>query len=185
MRATLILLLALLLGACSRGPLAARAVQPKSAAAMTVASDSFAPGGAIAARYAGPQALSPPLHWSAVPGAQAYAIVMQDSDSPTPKPFVHWTIWNIPAEATALAEGVAPQPLLVIPDGARQGANDAGGIGYFGPAPPSGVHHYHLQLFALDQPLNVAPGAKLDALLAAMKGHVLAAGELAGTFAAH
>jgi len=188
MRAPLAILLLLLLTACgghAQGSLARGVLPARSAKAIAVSSDAFVAGGQIALRNAGVgQNLSPSLRWTRVAGAQTYALVVQDSDSPGPKPLVHWLLWNVPGDATSLAEGVAPQPTLVIPDGAHQGANDAGSVGYSGPAPPSGVHHYHFQLFALDAPLPLAGGGNLDALLAAMKGHVLASGELIGTYTA-
>jgi Raf kinase inhibitor-like YbhB/YbcL family protein len=121
--------------------------------------------------------ISPPLVWSPIAGARSYAIVLEDPDAGGPRPFVHWLVWNIPGTVTALAAGqVAP--------GAVQGRNDHDTIGYFGPRPPSGVHHYHLHIFALNAPLALAPGADRWALSAAMNDHVMAVGELVGTFAA-
>jgi Raf kinase inhibitor-like YbhB/YbcL family protein len=121
--------------------------------------------------------ISPPLSWTPIPGARSYAIVLEDPDAPGPRPFVHWLVWNIPGTVTTLAAGqVAP--------GAATGRNDHDTVGYFGPHPPSGVHHYHLHIFALNAPLALAPGADRQALSAAMNDHVMAVGELVGTFAA-
>jgi Raf kinase inhibitor-like YbhB/YbcL family protein len=76
------------------------------------------------------------------------------------------------------------QPRLTQPEGVLQGRTSRGSVGYFGPKPPVGdpPHHYHFQVFALDAKLDVPAGADRDQLLAAMQGHVLAAGELVGTY---
>jgi Raf kinase inhibitor-like YbhB/YbcL family protein len=92
--------------------------------------------------------------------------------------------WNIPAETTSLREGLQKQDRLEDPSGMRQGPSTSGQIGYRGPRPPAGdpPHHYHVQIFAIDRPLDLPPGAGRDDVLAASKGHVLASGELVGTF---
>ena len=177
MRLALTLILALWVAGC--GP-ARSAPAPMRLASAAVGAD-----GRIAARQSAyGQNRSPPLSWSAVAGARAYAIILEDPDAPGPRPFVHWTIWNIPAGVTSLPEGLATGGTLQSPRGALQGANGAGGIGYFGPRPPSGVHHYRFEIYALDAPLALAPGADRAAVAGALRGHVLASGELKGTFAA-
>jgi Raf kinase inhibitor-like YbhB/YbcL family protein len=145
-------------------------------ASLQLSSAAFAAGAPIPRRYSNyGENRSPPLRWTAVAGARTYALSIQDPDAAQAHPFVHWLVWNIPGSATALPEGGLPH----LP----QGRNDAGYTGYFGPHPPSGVHHYHIRLFALDTPLALAPGTQLPALTAAMRGHVLATGELVATFA--
>ena len=111
---------------------------------------------------------------------------MEDPDAAKPKPFVHWVAWNIPADVTALPEGLHTLPRLTDPEDLRQGSNSRGSTGYFGPKPPpgTGTHHYHFQLFALDTTLDVDPGADRDTLLKAVQGHVLGKAKLVGTFAA-
>ncbi|HST45521.1 MAG TPA: YbhB/YbcL family Raf kinase inhibitor-like protein [Luteimonas sp.] len=128
--------------------------------------------------------LSPALSWAAVPGARSYAIVMEDPDAKPITPFVHWVAWNIPASVTALPEGLQEQPRLVQPDGMLQGRTSRGSVGYYGPRPPVGdpPHHYHVQVLALDTVLDVPAGADRDRVLAAAKGHVLARGEVIGTY---
>ncbi|MGI8840867.1 MAG: YbhB/YbcL family Raf kinase inhibitor-like protein [Caulobacteraceae bacterium] len=176
MRIALSLVLAFCLAGCGRA---------QNVAAMRLTSSAVGAGGAIAQRQSGyGQNLSPPLSWTAAAGAKAYAVILEDPDAPGPRPFVHWTIWNIPAGVTSLPEGVATGARPPSPAGATQGANDAGGTGYFGPKPPSGVHHYRFQVFALDAALDLPGGAGRSALSAAMNGHVVARGELAATFAA-
>ncbi|MGH6956474.1 MAG: YbhB/YbcL family Raf kinase inhibitor-like protein, partial [Caulobacteraceae bacterium] len=154
---------------------------------IEMVSDALGAKGEIDSRYtAYGQNLSPPLRWTPVEGAGAYVIVLEDPDAPMEKPFVHWTIWNIPGSIASLPEGVTNNQHPATPQGAVQGRNDNGSYGYFGPRPPAGtgVHHYHFQIFALDGPLSLRPDANLRALVDAMKGRVLADGELVGTFAA-
>ena len=130
--------------------------------------------------------LSPPLRWTPVEGAGAYALILEDPDAPGEKPFVHWLIWNIPGSLDFLPEGLPNNEHPVTPQGAVQAKNDNGSYGYFGPRPPAGtgVHHYHLQIFALDGPLTLKSDADIRALVNAMQGRVLADSELIGTFEA-
>jgi hypothetical protein len=130
--------------------------------------------------------LSPPLRWTPVAGAGAYAIILEDPDAPMERPFVHWLIWNIPADVDWLPEGIPNNANPVTPQGAVQGRNDNGSYGYFGPRPPAGTgtHHYHFQIFALDGPLTLHADADIRALVDAMKGRVIADAELVGTYAA-
>jgi len=159
----------------------------RGGASSSLQTKAFADGQAIPLRYSEyGEGVSPPLSWQAVEGAQSYALVMEDPDADMPKPFVHWVAWNIPGQMTSLPEGLITHPRLTEPADLRQGRNSYGSTGYFGPKPPpgSGVHHYHFQLFALDTPLDVAPGADRDTLLEAMRGHVIGKARVIGTFAA-
>jgi Raf kinase inhibitor-like YbhB/YbcL family protein len=124
---------------------------------------------------------SPPLAWTGVPvETRAFALICDDPDAPRGT-WVHWVIWNLPADAVELGQAVPPNPEL--PSGARQGLNDSGEIGYGGPCPPRGKpHRYFFRLFALDSALNLSPGAKRGDLEQAMEGHVLATGTLMGTY---
>ena len=94
--------------------------------------------------------------------------------------FVHWVIYNIPASSRGLPEAVPANGQLA--DGTLQGNNGAGKAGYTGPCPPSGTHRYFFKLYALDNVLSLSSGAGKDQLLKAMQGHILAQGELMGTF---
>lgn len=127
---------------------------------------------------------SPRIAWSAVKGARSYVVIMEDPDARPITPFVHWLAWNIPANHRHLPEGLQEQPRLRDPEGVLQGRTSRGSVGYLGPRPPVGdpPHHYHFQVFALDSMLEVPFGAERDELLTAMQGHVLAAGELVGTY---
>ena len=124
--------------------------------------------------------VSPPLAWSGIPtGTQSLALIVDDPDAPS-KVWTHWVLFNLPASTAWLAENVPPQPTL--PDGAKQGTNDFHKIGYGGPCPPSGTHHYHFHLYALDDAVGLAPGASKQDLLDAMQGHVIDEGELIGLY---
>jgi Raf kinase inhibitor-like YbhB/YbcL family protein len=152
-------------------------------------SSAFENGQPIPRRYSGEgEDISPPLAWDAPPaGTQELALICDDPDAPTPKPWVHWVIYAIPADVHSLLAAVPNEPQLQEPAAACQGKNswDKGvTIGYRGPMPPPGhgTHHYYFRLYALDAKLNLAPGATKDKLLAAMKGHVLAEGKLVGKY---
>ncbi|HET7811057.1 MAG TPA: YbhB/YbcL family Raf kinase inhibitor-like protein [Steroidobacteraceae bacterium] len=130
------------------------------------------------------EGVSPELWWEKVDGAKSYALILEDPDARTDMPFVHWVAYNIPPDRTSLPEGLEARPQLSDPKGLLQGRTSKGEVGYFGPRPPVGdpPHHYHFQVFALDRELDVPPGAECDEVLHAMRGHVLAAGELVGTY---
>ena len=131
----------------------------------------------------GPDA-SPPLEWSSLPkGAVELAIICDDPDAPRSEPWVHWVIYGIPALTAGFLEGLPKTPTLEDPEGATQGLNDFGRIGYGGPAPPRGkVHHYHFRIYALDQATRLPPRMTKSQVLAAMKGHILDEGLLIGTY---
>jgi phosphatidylethanolamine-binding protein (PEBP) family uncharacterized protein len=98
---------------------------------------------------------SPPLAWGSRPdGAASLAIIMDDLDVN----FIHWVAYDM-------------DPAL-------------GGFGYGGPCPPEGQEHtYRFRLFVLDAPVDLEPGASADELEMAMEGHIIAEGELTGTYA--
>jgi para-nitrobenzyl esterase len=152
----------------------------KSGAHLTVESPAFKNGGDIPfenTQYRGN--IFPGLSWTAGPaGTRSYAIIMQDPDAIfKDMPILHWTMFNIPASVTKL-DAAMPAP----PAGSSYGPNISGtNQAYRGPhTPPGPKHHYHLQLFALDTVLGADAGADYAALTGAMKGHVLAEGELIG-----
>ncbi len=165
-------------------PLAAQRLPVR--ARVAVNSSAFRDGAMLADKYSEyADGVSPPLSWQSVPGAQSYAIVVEDPDAKPYQPFVHWLAWNIPATVTMLPEGVQEQPRLTEPDGVLQGRNTRGSTGWYGPKPPVGdpAHRYHFQVFALDTKLALPFGADREQLVAAMKGHVLAQGTIVGKFA--
>ena len=145
---------------------------------MTLTSQAFGQGAAIPVRYSCSGAdVSPPLAWTGAPsGTKSLALTVIDPDAPG-KPFVHWVVFNVPATATDLGEGARP------PEGSTEGRNDFGSNGYRGPCPPPGSrHHYHFKLYALDTELTLRSGASESSFQDAIQDHVLASGELVGTF---
>jgi Raf kinase inhibitor-like YbhB/YbcL family protein len=128
--------------------------------------------------------VSPALSWTMRPEAEAYALIVEDPDAPTPQPFLHWMIWNIPGAATGLPRGVSSQPHPTVAKGAVQGRNGAGKTGYYGPRPPEGhgVHRYHFQLFALDKRLPDDPNLSREELTDMLKAHTLVDAELVATY---
>jgi len=108
---------------------------------------------------------------------------MDDHDAKTPRPFVHWLIYNIPPTSRASTQGSRPPLSSTSPGGGAPGSNGRKSIGYFGPRPPQGdhTHHYQITVYALDQALKLEPGVDEDKLLGAMKGHVVGQGKLVGT----
>ncbi len=183
--------LSLLLGACG-GPgeaprnLVIDRVDAQRSAPLNPSSMALAVGGAFAKRQSAyADNLSPALNWAMTPGAQSYAIIIEDPDARGATSFTHWLLWNIPGETIGLPEGLPQGPALTAPVGAIQGLTDANTYGYFGPHPPpgTGLHHYHIELFALDAPLGLKATNRLPALERALRGHVLAKGELIATYA--
>lgn len=124
---------------------------------------------------------SPPLGWTGVPvSTRSFALIADDPDAPRGT-WVHWLVWNLPADACELSPGVPARPEL--PSGARQGLNDGGDLGYQGPCPPPGnPHRYFFRLFALDTLLNLAPGVNRSDMDSALEGHVLGQAVLMGTY---
>jgi len=149
---------------------------------IELTSSAFVAGGAIPAKYTcNGEGTSPPLEWTSPPtGAESLALVVDDPDAPNGT-FVHWVIYNLPLDARGLPEGVPTDGTLA--GGSFNGKNGANKLGYTGPCPPSGTHHYHFKLYALDAKLDAAAGWSKDQLLAAMQGHILAQAELVGLYA--
>jgi len=148
---------------------------------IKITSPAFEEGGLIPPKYTCDGAdLSPPLQWDAVPeGTKSIALINDDPDAPVGT-WVHWVLFNLPADTKELAENIPPDRTL--PDGARQGTNDFGRIGYGGPCPPGGTHRYFFKIYALDAQINLAAGASKRELLKAIEGHILAQGQLIGKY---
>src|SRR5712692_689410 len=124
--------------------------------------------------------VSPALEWSGAPqNAKTLAIICDDPDAPSGT-WVHWVLYNLPADRIGLGENV-PATENVPGDG-LQGTNDFQKIGYGGPCPPSGTHHYFFKLYALDGELSLKAGATKAELLKAMEGHIIAQTQLMGTY---
>ena len=163
-----------------RTSLAALAIACSAAAAeggaMKVTSTAFTEGGNIPSKFTCDGSdTSPPLKVEGAPAeAKALLLVVDDPDAPSGL-FTHWLVWNFDPKSGSIPEGSAP--------GGTEGKNDFGKTGYGGPCPPSGSHRYYFRVYALDQPLNLKSGARRKEVDAAMKGHVIAQGELMGRYA--
>jgi hypothetical protein len=148
-------------------------------ASLSFSSSSFADGGNILKRLScDGAALSPEIQWSSPPAAaRSFVLVMDDPAFG----FVHWFLYNIPADTREIAEGASTQSTL--PHGAAEGTNDTDKIGYFGPCPPgTSQHRYVFRLYALDTGLDLPPGKTKRELASAVKGHVLAEGQMTGLY---
>ena len=163
-------------------------LQPTSVEAameFTLQSSAFSPGDAIPSRYTCEgRDISPPLSWRGVPeGARSLVLIVDDPDAPDPRApkmtWVHWVLYNLPAELTALPENIAAADL---PTGTGQGRNDWRRSGYGGPCPPVGRHRYFFKLYALDTRLSGLQQPTKAEVEAAMEGHVMARAELIGTY---
>ena len=160
-------------------------------APLTMTSTAFTDGQTLPTQFtcsAKPAAVNPPLAWTNVPnGTESFAIITHDMEPRARKGIednLHWMIWNIPATATSVPEGI-PAATAELPDGARQSQPGAPNPGYRGPCPPMGVpliHHYVYELFALDQKMDVPVGASRDDLNKAMDGHIIGHAVLVSVF---
>ncbi len=148
---------------------------------IKITSSAFEDGGLIPAKYTCDGAdVSPPLQWDAVPeGTKSIALICDDPDAPM-STWVHWVLFNLPSDAKELAENIPTEETL--PNGAKQGVNDFGRVGYGGPCPPSGTHRYFFKIYALDTEVGLPAGADKRQLLKAMEGHILEQGQLIGKY---
>lgn len=154
-------------------------------AVLEVHSSAFRDGAAIPKKYTADGAdVSAPLNWSKVPAlTKSLALIVDDPDAAGPSHWVHWVLYDLDPAVTALPENLPRKATLSEPVAARQGKNSWKTIGYRGPNPPPGkVHHYHFRLYALDAQLDVPAGATARQVLVAMRHHVIAQGDLVGTY---
>jgi hypothetical protein len=180
------------LAGCARAPReekrAAAEVPERRKGVIELTSAAFGQGGVIPKKHTGEgEDVSPPLSWKGVPeGTKELALVCDDPDAPSPRrpgpePWVHWVLYRIPAGAAGLGEGETGGGVEGVnswPAGSPQRSRYAGPM----PPPGSGAHRYFFRLYALDGELDLGPGATKKELLAAIEGHVLAEGELVGTY---
>jgi Raf kinase inhibitor-like YbhB/YbcL family protein len=175
------MLTAVALVACVRSAPAAE-ITPRTST-MKLESPAFADGESIPIEYTCEGAdISPELRWSELPeGTKSLALIVDDPDAPDPKApkrtWVHWVLYEIPADASGLPKAGAPLPV-----GTREGTNDWDRTGYGGPCPPIGEHRYFFKLYALDATLGDRSEPSKAELEAAMTGHVLAQAELIGVY---
>ncbi|MGB9741724.1 MAG: YbhB/YbcL family Raf kinase inhibitor-like protein [candidate division WOR-3 bacterium] len=186
-RLLVVFLSVIILTGCG-GPKSAPTVQSGRSAAgaegkqFSLSSPAFAAGQKIPPKYTGDgEDVSPALNWDNVPEkTRSFALICSDPDAPVGT-FIHWVIYDIPAEVRGLAEGLPRDG--VLDNGARQGINGFRNIGYNGPKPPPGKpHRYFFRLYALDTVLEVEPGISAGRLQGLIAGHILSEAELMGVY---
>ena len=143
-------------------------------ASLTITSSDFKNDDMIPAKFTCEgDNTSPALHISGIPsGAKTVALILHDPDAPMKGGFTHWVMWNLPADGNITANYT----------GAMQGLNGMGKSGYKGMCPPTGTHHYHFMVYALDTKLELDKATDKAALEKAMEGHILATGDLVGLY---
>ncbi len=157
---------------------------------LTLGSSAFTEGSPIPLKYSAyDEEVTPPLDWSDPPeGTRSFALILDDPDD-GPTPYIHWVMYNIPADARALPEGLPADEVLTEPAelaGTRYGLNNRRNAGYYGPEPRRGdpPHGYRFHLYALDLEPDLPEGLNADGLREAIEGSVLAETVLVGTFQA-
>ncbi len=154
-----------------------------SAATLTVRAPAFPNGATIPTEYTCvDEDASPMIVWAGAPATtQTYAVVVDDPDGKDPAgaPWVHWVVYNIPANAVQLDRNI-----LVDDKRFLQGTNDFKQPAWGGPCPPAGkgAHRYMFRVYALDTTLALVAGASRTDVDAAMKGHILASGTVMGRY---
>lgn len=143
---------------------------------MKIISSAFVDGDDIPFKYTCMgEGINPPLQWFEVPvNTKSLVLIVDDPDAPSGV-FCHWILWNIPVHVTEIGENSMPFAAVV-------GTGSSGDNHYFGPCPPSGVHHYRFKLFALDTELFLSVNSRQIHLEQAMGGHILAKSMLVGLF---
>ncbi len=188
MRKSLLIVVALLFGAGAFLTYQ-RWLSKPNPASLRVTSEAFADGATIPIEYTcDEEDRSPPLSWADLPeGTRSVAVVVGDpirGRNPFKGPFVipHWVLYDLPPDTTSLPGGLPRTPILS--NESKQGLNWRDMIGYTGPCPPPGgpAHRYGFTVYALDARTDLEPGATRDELLLAMRGHIIAQGELQGTY---
>jgi Raf kinase inhibitor-like YbhB/YbcL family protein len=158
------------------------AAELKREAFMELKSSAFQTGGDIPRKHTcDANDVSPQLSWNNAPvGTKAFALIADDPDAPAGT-WVHWVIYDLPADAKELAEAIPTTEILT--NGAKQGMNDFRKVGYGGPCPPAGrPHRYFFKLYALDKATGLKPRANKQQLLNAIKNHVLGEAEIMGRY---
>ena len=166
----------------SISPGAVSAADQSTKGTMQLTSSAFAEGQPIPEKYtcAGKN-LSPPLSWKEVPAATKSLVLIVDDPDAHGGPWVHWLVYDLPATATELPEGLPRSQY--IPGSAKQGLNDFKHLGYGGPCPPAGkAHRYYFKLYALDTVLELKPGATKKEVERAMEKHRLGEAQLMGMY---
>jgi Raf kinase inhibitor-like YbhB/YbcL family protein len=145
-----------------------------TSAGLTVTSTAFANNGTIPSKYSceGTE-VSPALKVENIPAnTQSLALIVHDPDAPMPGGFTHWVMWNLSVD------GIIPENFK----GAEQGLNGSEEPGYKGMCPPTGTHHYHFYVYALNTKLSLGTNTNKADLEKAMQGHILAEGKITGLY---
>src|SRR6478609_9033750 len=144
---------------------------------MEIVSSAFDHGHAIPKKYTCEGAnINPPLQFKGVPAeARSLVLLVEDPDASSVRPWVHWLVFNISPEVNTIEENT-------IPKSCTEGLSTGNIYGYEGPCPPSGKHHYHFRLHALDSMLDLPMETDRKAILKAMEGKVITEAVLTGFF---
>ncbi len=144
---------------------------------LTLTSPAFEPGGELDPCFTADEedAVAPPLEWTAPPpGAQELVVIVEDATTSADDPRCHWLVWGLPGQRGKILEGEVPQ---------RTGKNSLGNSEWLLPdLPDDEPHTFVFQLFALDLPLTLMPGASRDELMAQLDGHVVASHALVAQY---
>lgn len=154
-------------------------------AGPSLSSPAFTVGTSIPPKYTcDGDDVSPPLRLRGTPDAESMALVVEDPDAPTADPFVHWLVWNIPPDIEDVPEAIPREPTVEALDGAIQGTNDFGELGYRGPCPPAddGKHTYSITIRLLDTVLDLDPGAGSETFRPTVEPHVRGETTITGTY---
>jgi len=154
---------------------------PSPSNVFTLTSNAFKDGQPIPRQYTCDGVnVSPGLEWTGVPKtAKTITIIADDPDAPSGT-FTHWVLYNLPSETMGMVENLPATQNLK--SGGQQGENDFDQVGYGGPCPPSGTHHYFFKIYALDDELTLNAGAKKADVEKAMEGHIVGQAQLMGTY---
>jgi Raf kinase inhibitor-like YbhB/YbcL family protein len=144
-------------------------------AQLVVTSPEFKNDGLIPSKYSCEgENTNPPLQIKYIlPQTKSLAIILHDPDAPMKGGFTHWVLWNIDPKTINIPEHFA---------GGTKGWNSTKKDGYVGMCPPSGTHHYHFMVYALDAELNLPDETGKAELEKAINGHILGKGELVGLY---
>ena len=170
----------------NNGPpvLAKEIVKAKAGGKLMVLSSAFSSGEQLDDKYTqNGENMSPPLSWSKGPsGTRSYVVLAEDSGVNRHDPVFHWVVYDVPLSVTSLPEHMSSEAALET--GAKQGLNVRKTAGFLGPKPPAGqTHPYHFEVFALNTTLKLDPSkADRNAVVDAMKGHVLAEGDIIANY---
>ncbi len=144
---------------------------------IQITSSAFTDGGSLPITFTADGAgVAPPITWTNIPErARSLVLIAEDPDAPFPNPFVHWLVYSLPVTTASITSS---------PPGGREGKNSMLKTGYAPASPPAGhgLHHYHFQIFALDIVLELGEGVGRNALLDAMRNHVIAWGDIVATY---